>query len=270
MQRSSRIPKRLSGTYSFLVDNGLAITPSDKTAPEQDLLLIHSPEHLDRLKNSTQEDEDSPAYQKIFEHASSAAGLAVQAGELASLYGTNSFSLMRPPGHHASRDSAMGFCYINNAALAAVKMRNKIGKVAIVDIDNHHGNGTESIVSGLEDIFFVDLHKHPDYPNTGSESGKNFLNFPLIGRIKETDYLSTLDIALKKIKNYAPSLIIISAGFDTFKRDPVGSLGLGISSYQKIGRKFKEMNVPTCSLLEGGYNAEELPRCVFSYINGLK
>jgi len=262
-------PERITRIVALLEDRNIEITNHEIIASEKELLLVHSQEHLERLKNSVQENLDCPAYPNIFQYASLSAGLALQAGRLSSA-GKDTFSLMRPPGHHASKDKSMGFCYLNNAALTALHLRNYRGKVGILDIDNHHGNGTEEIVSGLEDVIFVDLHRHPDYPGTGMISEKNCFNFPLKTKIGEEGYLLALNEALKKIKDFNPSILVVSAGFDGYCGDHIGNLGLFRSSYKKIGQKIKTLDVPVCSLLEGGYDLNNLPECVLNYIKGLE
>lgn len=262
-------PERISGILRLLEKENIEVIYEDILASEEELLLVHSPEHLDRLKNSVPEDPDCPIYPNMFQYASLSAGSAIHAGEL-SLSRESTFSLMRPPGHHASKNKAMGFCYLNNAALAAVYLKNKNKKVAILDIDNHHGNGTQEIVYGLKNILFVDLHNHPAYPGTGMESKSNCINFLLKPQIGEDGYLAALDRALERIQDFAPSVLVVSAGFDGYYKDPLGNLGLHKASYERIGQKIKSLEVPVCSVLEGGYNTDDLPECVLRYIKGLE
>ncbi|MFN3301854.1 MAG: histone deacetylase, partial [Patescibacteria group bacterium] len=176
-----------------------------------------------------------------------------------------SFSLMRPPGHHAGKDFCGGFCYFNNLAIAVAKFLKKDKKVAILDIDCHHGNGTEDIFLGKNNVLYISLHESPLYPGTGLESRFNCLNFPLPPRTQEKEYLQTLEIALEKISQFKPNLLAISAGFDTYKKDPLTYFGLEIDSYQKIGEKIAQLNLPTFSVLEGGYS-QSLPLCLYNFI----
>jgi len=268
---SPESPERLRNTYELLARNKwVNMVLTERYASEQDLLKVHSSDHLSRLKDSIQEDPDCPTYPEMYKYASLAAGIALEAAKKTT-EGNNSFSLMRPPGHHAAKGRSMGFCYINNAALAAVFLRNQgISKVAILDIDNHHGNGTEEIVNGLEGILFVDLHKHPDYPGTGKSSHHNAINFQLPNNIGEEGYLSVLDTALTKITEFNPQFLVVSIGFDTFEKDIIGGLGLKVSSYSRIGSRLRSLKIPSCSLMEGGYNLEALPKCVLSYISSMQ
>jgi len=244
------------------------IKSTKRLASEEEILQAHSKSYLDKLKNGTFENLSCPAYPRIFYFASLSAGIAIESISVAE--SENVFSLIRPPGHHAEKDKAMGFCYLNNAAIAAhYALSHGFQRVAILDLDNHYGNGTQQIVSGLERIIHVDLHKFPDYPESPRIKSNNCINFSLPGNISERNYLKTLEIALAEIHNFVPSILIVSMGFDTFREDPIGNLGLEIVSYFTIGQMIKELKVPVSSLLEGGYNTSSLPFCVLAYLNGI-
>lgn len=263
-------PDRINRICTTLANNSVPIIESNTPASESSLKQIHTAEHLYRLRNSIQEDPDCPPFPNIYDYATLAAGTALASAD-ATLSGQHSFSLVRPPGHHASEDKSMGFCYINNAALASVYLKSKkVGRVAILDIDNHHGNGTQEIVTGLENILFVDIHSHPDYPETGNKSEGNCINYPLTLQTTEQAYLSALDQGLMNIKRFDPSILVVSAGFDTYKGDPIGKMKLEVTSYFQIAQRLKSLRIPICSILEGGYNTQELPNCILSYISGLQ
>jgi acetoin utilization deacetylase AcuC-like enzyme len=264
-------PLRVLKTAELLKTRGFEFVCSER-ANEENVLIAHTQKHLENLKSGKFEDQDSPNYSKIYDLALLAAGSAITAMQNSILDRENTFSLMRPPGHHACRENVMGFCYLNNVAIAAKFALNleNVKKVAILDIDYHHGNGTQEIIYGNPKILHIDLHAHPDWPGTGLESKANCINFPLAKTITEVQYLQKLNEGLRLIEQFKPNLMIVSAGFDTYKKDPVGGLGLGISSYKKIGNLIGNLDLPVCSVLEGGYNIEALPECVLNYILGIK
>jgi acetoin utilization deacetylase AcuC-like enzyme len=260
-------PTRVEDSYQFLKDKNFEfIEPS--AAQENDLLLVHSQSLIDQVKNDKFSDADTPNLKGIFDYALLSAGGALRAMEIA-LTGEKSFSLMRPPGHHAGRKQLGGFCYFNNLAVAVAKALEKVGKVAILDIDCHHGNGTEDIFLGKSNVLYVSLHQSPLYPGTGLRSQFNCINFPLPAGTDESFYLGTIDQALKKISDFSPKLLAISAGFDTYQKDPITSLDLAIDSYRKIGQKIATLNLPIFAVLEGGYSSD-LPQCLFNFLSGLE
>lgn len=262
--------ERISFTLDFLREKGVEVCLEDFTLPEVIIEQVHTKEYIENLKKGRIEDRDSPAFPNIFRYASQSAGVAVFAATTTFLTKENTFALIRPPGHHAGADRAMGFCYLNNMALACRHVRNQGEKVAILDIDNHHGNGTEELVTGLERVLFVDIHKTPDYPGTGNTSHDNCINYPLIKGSDEKRYLEILDMALKNISDFHADIILVSAGFDTHRLDPVGDLGLETESYREIAKRIKSLNLPVCSLLEGGYGLSHLPESIHEYIMGLE
>ena len=159
-------------------------------ASEGDILKVHSQEHINRLKTLDFYDGDSPAYPDIFKYAALSAGAAITAAQ------HNGFSLMRPPGHHAGKSRVAGFCYLNNIAIAV----RKLGKrTLIIDIDGHHGDGTQAIFLGDPDVTYVSLHRSPLYPASGLESVENCHNYPLPALCGDGVYLETLDGALNSI-----------------------------------------------------------------------
>lgn len=266
-------PKRVKNAYEFLKKKGFSFLEPE-VASEKDILRVHSKELFEKVKSGDFYDLDSPAYENIFYYASLSAGAAIMAMNFALKNKEHSFSLMRPPGHHASKDKLGGFCYFNNIAIAVAKAleeknQYKVNKVVILDIDFHHGNGTQDIFLNNNGITFVSLHHYPDYPGTGEKSKKNCLNYPLSSVTNEKEYLEKLDEAIKKIKKFAPDLIAISAGFDTYEADPVGDLNLKIEIYEKIGKIIKNLGKPSFSVLEGGYSSA-LGECIWSYLKGIE
>lgn len=234
---------------------------------DQDILLVHDQALLNQVKENDFFDPDTPNLAKMYDHAKLAVGAAIKAADLA-WSGETSFSLMRPPGHHAGRSFLGGFCYFNNLAVAVKKILTQAERVAILDIDCHHGNGTEDIFLGQSKVLYVSLHQSPFYPGTGLESKLNVINFPLPAGTNEESYFEKLDLALEKIKAFKPKLLAVSAGFDTYQGDPLTQLGLEITSYQLIGQKIASLSLPVFSVLEGGY-AQHLPQCIDSFLSGL-
>ena len=248
-------PERVRKAAEILKDEGydfLAPNP----ASEDDLSKAHSADYIWNLKKSLVEDTDTPAYDNIYEHARLSAGGAILAAEV------KGFSIMRPPGHHCGRDGAAlgaytrGFCYLNNIAIA-VKHLNK--PTLILDIDGHHGNGTQEIFEDDSNVTYVSLHRHPYYPGTGNVSERNFLNFPLWADCGDEAYLETLDKALSMIEVQRFEIVAVSAGFDTHRGD-LASLGLTKKGYRGIGRKIASLKKPTFFVLEGGYRGEDIGR----------
>lgn len=183
--------------------------------------------------------------------------------------GTPSFSLMRPPGHHAGKDRVAGFCYLNNVALAAAKLQEeKPGlRVGIVDFDVHHGDGTESLVLGRENTLFVSLHQFPLYPGTGASSRDNCLNVPLPAGTAENAYLKAFEPALARVLASKPDILAVSAGFDAYKDDPLAGLKLDKGTFRALGSLLAQTKLPRFAVLEGGYS-EDLPYLVESFLEG--
>lgn len=261
-------PDRVSKSSEFLKKKGYEfVEPASCT--KGDILLVHSQKHLERVKSGDFYDTDTPNLSNIHEYSTFSAGAAIKAASLCSK-NLFTFSLMRPPGHHAGVDSIEGFCYFNNIAIATEKVIHdkKYRRVAIVDIDCHHGNGTENIFLGRKDVLYISLHQIGIYPGSGYESRENCLNFPLIAGVGEKEYLTYFEKAIKKIKEFKPELIAVSAGFDTYKEDPLCGLRLEVGSYKIIGEELSKLNLPLFAVLEGGYS-QELPQCIYCFLKGL-
>lgn len=259
-------PNRVGKSAAFLKNKGYEFVIPEPCS-DKDILLVHDKKLLDLVKSEHFLDVDTPALEGIYEYAKLSAGGALRAAEIA-LKGEKSFSLMRPPGHHAGRSFLGGFCYFNNIAIAVKKSLEKVGNVAILDIDCHHGNGTQDIFLDSSHVLYISFHQSPFYPGTGLKSEFNALNFPLPAGTGEDIYLEKLDRALVKINKFKPDLLGISAGFDTYKYDPLTQFGLELDSYTNIGRKIAALNIPTFSVLEGGYS-HDLPHCIDNFLQGL-
>ena len=246
-------PERVRKAYEVLKERGYEFLEPEP-ASEEDLLRAHDGEYVWMLKKGLIEDGDTPAYENIFEYAKLSAGGAILAAEV------KGFSIMRPPGHHAGRNGAAlgantrGFCYLNNIAIAV----RHLGKpTLILDIDGHHGNGTQEIFFGDDRVMYVSLHRHPHYPGTGAVSEANCLNFPLWGDCGDEVYLETLDGALGMVDVGRFEVVAVSAGFDTHMGD-LASLGLTEKGYREIGKRIAALKKPTFFVLEGGYVGEQI------------
>ena len=245
-------PLRITRAHEILEEMGYEFV-EPVSAPEERLLEVHDAEYICNLKNDEVEDPDTPAYENIFEYARLSVGGALLAAKI------NGFSLMRPPGHHAGKTGAAlgvytrGFCYLNSIAIAV----KSLGKSAlIIDIDGHHGNGTQEIFQGDEKVVYVSLHRYPHYPGTGAYSEDNCLNFPLPADCGEKKYLKVFTKALGMVDAGEFEVVAVSAGFDTHTGD-LASLGLTENSYRKIGKEIATLEKPTFFVLEGGYVGEE-------------
>lgn len=189
------------------------------------------------------------------------------------------FCAIRPPGHHATYNKAMGFCLFNNVAIGALYAKEKYGlkRIAIVDFDVHHGNGTEDIIRRHDGFLYISSHESPLYPGTGlSSSDPNILNVPLLSRTGSYTFKKIYtEQILPKLRDYQPELIFISAGFDAHEDDPLANLRLRTADYQWITEQIVDIAEETCggkiiSTLEGGYNLEALTDSVEAHIKGLQ
>src|SRR6476469_2072565 len=196
-------------------------------ATEAALLRAHSREHVERIRVAASAfDTDTPVYPDIYQHALRGAGAAIEVAR-AALQKNRAFSLMRPPGHHAMRDRAMGFCYFSNIAVAALDaLENGADRVAIWDFDAHHGNGTEAVVAHNGQIRFASIHQFPAYPGTGAKSFANIDNYPIAQYTPRKAILEIARRCLDKLIAFDPDLLLVSAGFDAYARDPLLQLTL--------------------------------------------
>ena len=235
-------------------------------ASESALLRAHSNGHLARIRAAAHDfDADTPAYPNIYEHALRSAGAAIDAVQSA-LRGERAFSLMRPPGHHASRDRAMGFCYFSNIAIAALDaLEGGAKRVAIWDFDAHHGNGTEAVVAHNPQIAFASIHQFPAYPGTGEKSFANISNYPVAPYTPRTQYVDIAERALEKLVQFKPDLLLVSAGFDAYSGDPLVQMTLDQEDFAKFGEWLRELDIPAAVILEGGYS-DDLPELIDGFL----
>ncbi len=240
------------------------------TVGDDVLLRAHPQAYLARLQVPEDFDGDTAYHPGIADHARRGVAGAIRALELARS-GEGAFSLLRPPGHHATRNSVMGFCYLGSLAIAALHARaNGLDRVGLFDFDVHHGNGTEDIVSGQPGIVFASVHQFPCYPGTGGEDvGGNCFNFPVAPKTPRDAWRATLRRALDRVLASKPQVIGVSAGFDAYARDPLANGTLEREDFHWIGTQLRECGVPVFSILEGGYSLD-LPDLVFHYLLGLE
>jgi acetoin utilization deacetylase AcuC-like enzyme len=263
-------PQRILGSLEKLrAQNELPIDWLEPLpAPDQAILRAHTEDHLKHLSDRAAFDADTPAYPQIAEHARRSVGAALHALKLARA-GDAVFSLMRPPGHHATRSRAMGFCYLNNIAIAVLEaLATGARKVAVLDFDVHHGNGTEEILLGRDDCLFCSVHQHPAYPGTGIRNRQNCLNFPVAPDSLAELYLESCESAFEEILKFQPDIIAVSAGFDAFRGDPLCQQRLEAKDFHWLGKAVRDLGRPSFSLLEGGYS-RDLPDLILAYLRGL-
>jgi len=192
----------------------------------------------------------------------------------------NAFCAVRPPGHHAEKNKAMGFCIYNNVAVGANYLINKykLKKIAIIDFDVHHGNGTQDIFYDNEKVLYISTHQYPYYPGSGTndEKGKhnNILNIPLPAGTTSEEYLNAYEFVLNKIKEFKPEFILLSAGFDAHKDDPLAQLQLESEDFYSITKRTLELSKQYCngkvvSILEGGYDLQALQESTEMHVKAL-
>ena len=256
-------PQRVKAAHDVLQAKGWEFV-EPIPADDWEMLGIHDADYLFNIKKGLVEDSDTPAYNNIYEFARLSAGSALLASKI------NGFSLMRPPGHHVGRNGAAlgaytrGFCYLNNIAIA-VKESGK--QTFILDIDGHHGNGTQEIFQGDPKVTYVSLHQSPNYPGTGNFTEGNCINFALPGDLGGKRYLETLDKALSMVDLAKFEGVAVSAGFDTHLGD-LATLGLVEQDYFQIGKKIAQLKKPAFFVLEGGYVGEKVGLDIDNFLRG--
>jgi acetoin utilization deacetylase AcuC-like enzyme len=173
---------------------------------------------------------------------------------------------MRPPGHHATRDQAMGFCFFNHIAVAALDtLARGAQRIAIWDFDAHHGNGTETIVAGNPRVAFASVHQFPGYPGTGTRSSGNVHNFPIAPFAPRAEHRAAVARALAVLLDSKPDLLLVSAGFDAYAGDPITQMSLEPEDFALFGQWLRESSLPAGAILEGGYS-DELPRLINAFL----
>jgi acetoin utilization deacetylase AcuC-like enzyme len=235
-------------------------------ADEAVVQLVHSPQHLERLQFAADFDSDTPYFEGIYLHARRSVGAAIAAMEATLDEKQKTFALMRPPGHHALPSQAMGFCYLNQVAIAAFAARQRgIGRIAVWDFDAHHGNGTEDILHGREGFLFVSIHEDPGYPNTGKVTSGNCRNYCIAPHTPRAEHMAALRRSWSEVLAFRPELVLVSAGFDAYVNDPITEMNLEPEDFAELGRWLATAQLPTAAILEGGYSTD-LPMLVDSFL----
>ncbi len=239
---------------------------------EEHIELVHSENHKKIIHEACMNNEIAAEVElspNSYEAAISAVGLAIKASE------QSDFAVIRPPGHHAGKERAAGFCLFNNIAIAAQKLVNEGKKVFILDIDGHHGDGTQSIFYESDKVLFCSVHQLHAYPfsgyanEKGRGSGKGFtLNFPLIEGSGDNEFFAVLKKAITAAKKFKPDVVCVSAGFDAYEKDKLLSLKYTKKAYYECGFQLRRAFPDVFAVLEGGYH-DDILECVEAFVEGV-
>ena len=250
---------------------------------------VHSAAYLQRFRAATRRGDglldsaDNPLVASTWDAAWGAAEATLHAADRAH-GGHAAFAAVRPPGHHGEKELAMGFCYLNNAALAAERLRAQgLVRVAVFDFDVHHGNGTQHIFEQRAEVFYASTHQYPFYPGTGAadERGRGdglgaTLNVPLPAGCGDAEYEQAITgVVLPALRAFAPQALVVSAGFDAWQDDPLGGMRVSVEGFAAWGRWLGELAAEQCggrllAVLEGGYDVVALPTLVGAFLGGVE
>lgn len=284
--------ERLTSIVKTLRENGIKKLYNPSRFPISHINKIHQKEYIDFIRRRSHQlkkneilypsyfimDTYTPITSKTWKAASSSVNVALTGAKYILDGEKTTYAICRPPGHHAESKNMGGYCYFNNASIAADYL-SKHGKVAILDIDVHHGNGTQNIFYTRSDVLYVSIHANPreKFPYSsgfklekGAGKGLGFnKNYPLPLGTTDKQYFPILLMALNDIQNFKPRFFIISAGFDTYEKDPIGGFKLTIPFYKTIGEKIANLKLPTLIIQEGGYNIQDLGKIVITFLKGI-
>jgi acetoin utilization deacetylase AcuC-like enzyme len=289
-ERASRLDAAMAGVARAGLSDQLVASTAAHADTERIIVKTHSDNYQRELDLACRagmrlfHSMDNPISSGTFSAARVAVGTALTAAEDMLRDGSRSFVIARPPGHHAERATAMGFCFFNTIACVAEYLREQPGieRVFIFDFDVHHGNGTQHLFEERDDVYYASMHRFPFYPGTGAaseigvEDGRGFTrNVPLEEGAGDPEYLRAVESQiLSVIDDYAPDAILLSSGFDAHRLDPLGGMEVTEGAYGQITRRIVEAADRLChgrvlSLLEGGYDLEGLTASVAEHVNEL-
>jgi acetoin utilization deacetylase AcuC-like enzyme len=286
-------PERLAGIVAHLRARGLAVTavaPAAEPA-EAAVTALHDPAYVARFRRAAERGDslldsaDNPLTPGTWPAAWAAVETTLAAADwVAGGAGRRALAAVRPPGHHAERALAMGFCFFNNVAVAAEHLRrhHRVAKVAIFDFDVHHGNGTQHLFEERGDVFYASTHQYPFYPGTGAAdevghgAGRGAtLNVPLPAGTDDAGYAEAIrGCILPALRDFAPEVLLLSAGFDAWQRDPLGGMRVSENGFRDWGRWCAALADEVAqgrvlAVLEGGYDLASLPLLVEAHLEGL-
>lgn len=286
-------PARLARILELLRQRGSEIhEQSSHAGAEEAILGLHDRDYLHRFERAVEtgqhflDSPDNPLSPSTWDAAKAAIEVALTAADwMMGGTGRTGLVAVRPPGHHAEKAMALGFCFFNNAAVAAEYLihHHRLERVAIVDFDVHHGNGTQHLFEERGDVLYLSLHQHPFYPGTGEEHERGSgagegatVNVPLVAGCGDAQYATAMrQVILPGIRRFRPRALLISAGFDAWRADPVGGMKVSERGFRDWGLWLGELASEVCEgrvlvVLEGGYDLQALPHLVLTHLEGLQ